>query len=127
MGAENECKRWITLAKECEEYCTVRTINGIPSLTMPFFPMIPQEKREGALDPIKECLLSLNKNGFSYDEVRWQHFVWRQSETCVEITPLDLGSLKEEQIDESIIDAQIKSLRDRMKESVPEPEQTFLK
>lgn len=73
--AEEERSKWLLLApKECHKYCRVIKMNGVPALTMPFFPPIPFEQREGALGLIQERLTEFAKRGYFYSnsDLRWR-------------------------------------------------------
>jgi predicted metal-binding protein len=115
--AETERSRWVTFAPKCAKYCKVKCMNGMPALTMPFFPPIPFEKREQALPLIEARLTEIAQQGYVYDrsDLRWRHFGCRWSNgDKMEITLLDLGSLVKRTSDTATIASQMVDLRKRM-------------
>jgi hypothetical protein len=64
-------------------------------------PWVPFGQREVALPIIKDCLLEFRKLGYAYkkNDLRWRHFGLREFDVGVEITLLDLRSMKEWKID----------------------------
>eukprot|EP00977_Amphora_coffeiformis_P029671 scaffold42243_cov168-Amphora_coffeaeformis.AAC.1 len=121
--ANEELQKWLDVAPECDKYCRVMKLNGIPALTMPFFPPVPFHNRTEALPLIKARLTELaQKKGLVYEEkdLRWRHFGCRWSENNeMEIALLDLGSLQEKTFCQEYINSQLESLRDRMGEEEP--------
>jgi hypothetical protein len=114
--AETERSRWVTLAPKCARYCKVKRMNGMPALTMPFFPPIPFEKREQALPLIEARLTEIARQGYVYDssDLRWRHFGCRWSNGGkMEITLLDLGSLVQTS-DTALISSHMAELKERM-------------
>ena len=119
--AEEEHSKWLALApRECHKYCRVMKMNGIPAFTMPFFPLIPLEEREGALNLIEARLTEVAERGYVYarSDLLWRHFGCRWSNEQMEITLLDLGSLVEERPENSkkYIKSQMEELKKRMRE-----------
>jgi hypothetical protein len=125
--AETERSMWVTLAPECEKYCKVKQMNGMPALTMPFFPPIPFEKREQALPLIKARLTKIAQQGYVYarGDLRWRHFGCRWSnDDKMEITLLDLGSLGQQAYNKDLINSHMADLTEIMgnePETVPGP------
>eukprot|EP00977_Amphora_coffeiformis_P020537 scaffold8363_cov163-Amphora_coffeaeformis.AAC.2 len=121
--ANEELQKWLDMAPECDKYCRTMQLNGIPALTMPFFPPIPLNKRAEALPLIEAHLTELAQGkGLAYreDDLRWGHFGCRWSDNNeMEIALLDLGSLCEETYRQEHINLQIESLRDKMGEEEP--------
>jgi Family of unknown function (DUF5898) len=116
-----ESKKWKEIA---DLDCSVIALNGLPALTMPFYPPLSLEQRNDALSLIEEKLKTLaTKHRYKYKELRWRHFGVRWAEEKMEITLLDLGSLEAIPSDEDIGDflsAQVEHLTSRMQnEPVP--------
>jgi Family of unknown function (DUF5898) len=119
--ALSESKKWKKIA---DLDCSVITLNGLPALTMPFYPPLSPEQRNNALSLIEEKLKKLATNHrYKYKELRWRHFGVRWTDEKMEITLLDLGSLEEIPGNEDIGDllsAQLEQLKSRMtNEPVP--------
>jgi hypothetical protein len=92
--AKKEMGLWKELAPPLHSaYCKDLTLNGVPTLTMPFFPPITIAQRRSAWPLIKERLEEFAKIGYAYNEVRWRHVGYREIEGKMQITMIDLGSL----------------------------------
>jgi Family of unknown function (DUF5898) len=138
LEAEKELDLWKTLGPEnSHPYCRVETLNGIPALTMPFYPPIPSQERDSALPIVKETLLNLGSRGYVYSEIRWRNFGRRVKLTHrslpmkakIEITLLDLGSLEKMSPDQNlsdIIELQIRLLQERMGDPEKMPHGTIM-
>jgi hypothetical protein len=116
-----ESEKWKEIA---DLDCSVIKLNGVPALTMPFFPPLSLKQRSDALSLIKGKLKNLATNHrYKYKELRWRHFGVRWAGEKMEITLLDLGSLERIPRNEDIggfLSAQVEELKSRMKnEPVP--------
>lgn len=118
--AKIECSRWKKLEPRYKDYCHVVTLNGLPAITMPYFPPVPPEERINALPLIEERLGAVAKEKLYYNQcdLRWRHFGCRWTESNMDITLLDLGSLD---VEEKDLKKQVQELWNRR--NVDEPEE----